>query len=1491
MATDVQPQSPEPIADPHGKAKRNQRRVLNVRLLVGTILVLGVGYAGAYGLRRVQLRRTAHAMLDRAETLIAEGKYLRASEYYFRYLRVEPHDAAVRRKLAETFDRGAVTARERGRAIELYYEAAAAAAAEDQPAIRCRLAVLLLDAGLIEAAVEEAGALIQKDAADAVAWRVFAMGSYWSARIDARPSNRNSKESLGTLLETAVAKNPADPQLALALAYLYRETPRWLSEDKQALDEAARRKAADAIVDQLVSKADSPEAYLARHGYRRQYQLPGGQDDLQAALQRGPRNVVVLLAAAEQARLDARAAAAASEKAKASDEQAMVYYQRAIEAAPQDERAYVGMGQIYFARGQADQAIATWQRGQQETHRKSVDLLAPLANALILQRRFDEAHAALADLDRLVEPHFGQIQPSQKESAERLRFKESIRRVRDLLYGTLAAAEGKPWEAIPLLRRAAQDRVSGDVAENLQAWRLVAACCEKLEEWDRAALAYEEAMALAPSDARFRLSAAMAWMAAERPDMARPHLTQLAAKLDTPDLWLQLAVVEYYCQMRILESARDWSAFDAAVKEAARPRPKQSLTDPWRLKLLEAGRVAATIAKTPHPEQASQTLSIIYRSAEKESPDNPAILKTLVLGYERAEAPADADRVLADLDRLRPNDPETPLLHAKLLSARKDYAAARKLLLDRLAQAKEEDKAVIRRELLQIGRDAAQPEQIEKDLLSFHAAEPDNPRWLCQLAHMALDAGRMDQVGEYQRKLRALEGPESVSANYFDAAERIARAASPDAIELAEAAELQARVVAQRSTWPDAHVLKGLIADRRGNWEQAIEAYEEAIRLGERRVAVFERLIALLDQFDRAAEADQYLAMLPREAADSTRLSLLGISLAPVHGQSDRVLEIARQGTQRRPNDPLARLWLAQMLLANGKTAEAESAARRAAELAPDDVRVLSGLLVFYGRSRQRDKIRWTLDEILHNAKLPAAQQAALAGQAYEVLAERENALAQYRRAVAAAPQDNHVNLLLAGFLLSQNDPGSLDEAETLLRAVVRRSPEISAARRLLAGLLAGRGGEEQWQEAQHLLVRWATTADPTPIDRQTEAMLLFRRGGRENLDTARQILESLVADARRSSVADRFWLARVYDTQGNAALARQQYLKLLDVKDPRPEHVAALVDLLLRQPGKESRDEAAAWLKKIEAATPDSLGVALLRARWLQAEGRGGEIEPLVEPLASRLAEKTEKSSPYQAALALRVGSIYTTVGNLAAAERWHRRAWQQDHAQYASLTGVLAQQGRVKEAIEVCASAASDDPSARPVATLVTAVLSGPRSAKEYAAVETFVAAAAARRPDDPEIPFNMANLLTAQGRVDDAVRLYREVVRMRPKDAPALNNLATLLAERDETRAEGLELVGRAIAVRGPHPALVETRAMILLQQGKAEQAIPMLEELVAMPDCDARRRIHLAAAYVRSGDLHKADATLAAASQEELASQILVESDRKMLEDLKRKLKRM
>ena len=219
---------------------RQTRRVLNLRWLVGTCVALAVIVPSAWYWHRHQLKKTAVAMLERAEHFEQQADWRGAAGYYQRYLRLVPENAEVRIRLALAFDRSVVDARGKGRSVQLLYRAVGLA--PERIDLRCRLSELLLETAQFLSAQQQADAVLALEAGHAMALRVRAMSMYQQSRTGGPLPVEQTVDAL----RQAIERNPRDIELSITLADLIRST------SLGSLD-AEIGTAADQVVDALVA--------------------------------------------------------------------------------------------------------------------------------------------------------------------------------------------------------------------------------------------------------------------------------------------------------------------------------------------------------------------------------------------------------------------------------------------------------------------------------------------------------------------------------------------------------------------------------------------------------------------------------------------------------------------------------------------------------------------------------------------------------------------------------------------------------------------------------------------------------------------------------------------------------------------------------------------------------------------------------------------------------------------------------------------------------------------------------------------------------------------------------------------------------------------------------------------------------------------------------------------------------------------------------------
>ena len=491
--------------------------------------------------------------------------------------------------------------------------------------------------------------------------------------------------------------------------------------------------------------------------------------------------------------------------------------------------------------------------------------------------------------------------------ADREQF-DSLRRSVDLMHARLLIGEGDYAQALPLLERVAagEPDTAEQAAEHFQALRLRGAYHEQTGCPDLAAQCYDNAAQIARTrrdQAAARLNAARAWELAGATERAIADCRRAATLVPDPDSYLLLANLLLAWQQMLPAAARDWGDFDAAMTRLREWDQAGRLQPPWPATLLEleANLVRASAAGGADSaiEQARQTA----RELEDRFPTDPVLMRRLVLLYENLQRPADADRALARFQELETDDTARRLVESNLLFGRQQYAAARACLPELDADLKRADRVAVGEARAQIALAEENATEAAEILGQLAEQYPDD---LSIVRLRMIAASRMgdDDAGEELETELLSRGRQDQSwAGVMRIRRLVAESATASDAGFLEAVSLLARLEAARPAWSVVFTLRGEIEEKRASFvadendqriilERAARAYQQAVDLGDRSLAVQERLINTLYRVGRFDEARTYLARIENVVPVSGRLSQVAINLAVRDERPDQALEL-----------------------------------------------------------------------------------------------------------------------------------------------------------------------------------------------------------------------------------------------------------------------------------------------------------------------------------------------------------------------------------------------------------------------------------------------------------------------------------------------------------------------------------------------------------------------------------------------------------------------
>ena len=1186
---------------------------------------------------------------------------------------------------------------------------------------------------------------------------------------------------------------------------------------------------------------DDPGPPLARFRFFRESDGRRADAAIDKALEAAPGDYEVRMAAAENELSHGNPAAARGHLDAAS---------AAVEGEPVRLRLLRGMAD--FAEQRPEAAVAQWLGGLELVGGSDAELNWWLAFVFIRLDRLDDArplidhrYRATSGLDE------GQDAPELS-----------------LLKALRDEQLGDPYRARATLEAIVDEL---DDRRRVEALLAIARCNEALGETSRAGEIYRR---LSESDGRSVVPVLQqarllqqGGQDADAADLLEEAIGDRQGGL--PDLRINLVRVRLSEQATRPSGERSWEAYDRALEaaEAVVPNSAELLTLRAEHAMLD-----------DRPERVDDLLE----EALTRSPENPRIWSTLAELTLRDGRPGDALRVLDRGTRADAAGDNATLrmTRAQILVELGRGREAQRGLVDGIDELPESDRAALWEALGRLRMDQADPSGARDAFLAWAVLSPESPAPLLNLLELALksgDFGAADAIlailpnlsevsgganlpyrlalkaGDFRKARAALGAPPNaveaadeaglpyrlaVAMTRFHQAGRSPEA--PEAATLERADEAVDSILEDAPSLPDALLLRGRIKLRRGQLDDAAEAYRAALDGG--AAGALPELIDLLARLGRFEEIEALAEA--RAGLGARRLSTQALIGA---GQADRAARMLDRAVDD-PSDPTAvDAWRTRMLELAGRTDELEDLLRIKAEQARvTDPAPWIALIDFQIRNGRSDgAIDATIRQALEST--PGVDSGLLEGRLRWAAGDAGAADDAVERALKARPDDP---ILLAGAANYYDETDRPDLAESPLETLAERDDLGDAAGLQLAMLLSKRSGGDPstWQRALAL-----TEGSDDSQHRLARAIVLSRASDVSRRAEAIPLLEGVLADLpaqHADATKARELLARAFLERGQSDRAAE--VTAITAAQPGAGAEAALLHVraLLQD---DRLAEAEQGLDRLDLLQPGDPSSAALRADLAY---RMGGPEALEDAVSSRIGSPGVDVLASSACMRLlNAGDPEAIAAAVRIAENLADRS--PDHAWVAGL--VLAIQGRSEEALERCEEALDTIKiSETPVRLGLTdavlrAVDAAPfeeRSAA-LARARPIIETLRERRPDDPDLMIQAAGLHHLAGEFEAEAELYREVLRRRPADGIALYNLALITSEGLGDPEGGLKLIDRYRERTGPIAAALGARGVILMRLGRTEEAIADLERALALgPTAD--RHYHLARAYLQAGD---------------------------------------
>lgn len=1475
-----------------------RRYEVNVKLLVITITAIVVAGPICYAWYNHQIAKTTQTLLTRAKQLDESQQWASATGYYQRYLILNPADSDVLINLVESYAKIAQSPAQRAGLTRLLYRALGRA--PDRTDLRLMLAQSLLETGAYAKARSEADKLITPESAEADDARVVvALAAFGDVR------NRGTEVLAEAIdgLRVAAEQFPGDVRLATTTAVAVRENPAAVSSEN--LDAAT---IADRVMDRLVDAAPQDlNARLGRYRYRRQYRLDGAEEDLQVALELAPQHVDVLLLAAK------------SELANDGDDsRAEEFLRTAIESEPRDVRPYLVLSQLRTQMGHPEEALELLGRAQKLAG-DDFHLALALVHHLDAAGEHAEAKRMLRRAQSTAETALASL-----EAPARIRLEHRMR----VLQATLALGEPEPnldaaaVELQPVALRGDAKPEYRNSPEWSVAVSMLAQIAEQRGQWDQAAAYWDALLAAQPhrEDVVDAVARAYSRLGDAGATIKRIESYAIVAT-PTVDLQVQLLQAHLSLQLRRPAAKRNWSEFNRALEQS-----KLHATDRWEVVSAEVEYLLAD-ARPENPGAQQQVLALLD-AAERNFQGEAPFWRWVARIYQRMQREDDMTRAVARHRDVEPSSVNHAALQVILLSAAEKYAEAIEVLDGLLATLPQIDQLPIKRLRIEVLMASKDFEAALEQVAQFLADHPDDLKVLNLGIRLALDMGEFDDAERWEAALAKISTA-SFDYRFLRSLRLLTQPEELDGTQRARLGRTISEMRGERPRWYPVVALAARYAELDGELPQALADYRRAVDLGDQRPETLRKLVGLLYRFDRLGEVQAYLSQLSSDQPENRTVDLLAIQVAVKQNRLAEALELAQRGVKRHPDDPMRYIWLANLQLRQGNDNGAIESLNTAARKFPDDPQIWKGLLTLCINTGREAEARQTLRTLTETDEVAIESPHFLAAQGYEVLGDRAEAKRHYdialkRIATNEPRKEVAVRLRYAQLLLSSNTAAAREQFEEVLKL----ESDNGDARRGLASLLAASGQDGDWARAEQLLAHQATD---TPANAATNdrlrATLLSRQGGErdswlKNCMAAEAILLRLIDSSRgQPTDIDRRLLAGVYEqvallTGDESALlaAREQLSYLVNRPRPAPENLVLYIEFLMKHAREEANvakdstdadvenrpaahdfrklflDDAESRLADLTRAQElssspltDTLSSVDLTVRLLRARGRNDEAAEYVAQFVKNQNKQTQDRRS-QAQLYFTTGNLYSTLEQYAEAERWYRRLMEIAPPAYVLVVRSLVDQEKRTEAAELYLSVAKGKPTPEEAVVLARILTVNDEVGDVPVEARAAIEAATAQYQDDVTLLQAAAVMKASHGEYDSAIAGFRRIIELAPNDTLAMNNLATLLAERPNQRGEALQYVERAIAIEGREAALLDTQGTILLKMGNHERAIACLEEATSGQTNDARYHFHLAVAYQLANRIDEAFEALQLSRDLGLEKTVLTKDDRTLLAQL-------
>lgn len=617
---------------------------------------------------------------------------------------------------------------------------------------------------------------------------------------------------------------------------------------------------------------------------------------------------------------------------------------------------------------------------------------------------------------------------------------------------------------------------------------------------------------------------------------------------------------------------------------------------------------------------------------------------------------------------------------------------------------------------------------------------------------------------------------------------------------LDEAKDLSDKLLQQNPDSFDGHRLRGQLALFDKDPKAAIEEFEKANRIKPNQtdvVLVYFQALILDDRFPEAEKLAN--ALIDKE----------------------------------KTYGPMYDLLYAQYLRRKDLAA-AEDVLKREVANNPAQVRPIIQLAQYYFFTGKKTEMDAVMQQLNDEKKFPEGHLAA--GDFFLFrLKDAESARAQYEAAIKAFPKDKAVYQKRLVELYATTGRGP--QANEMLAAILKDNPKDSEAIGMRAALMLATGNRDQINLAANDLQALVTKSPENHMYRFNLARAMVAKG---EIEPARLQLEEAIK-LRSDFVLARILLAKIYLAEGQPANALKEAEGAIAVdKNNLQAHLTRSTALL----GIGDKDKAREELDLIGKVYPQN-PEAKYQVGYLAFQDKDYKK-------SEQIFGDLYKANPNDTRGLAGMTETLAAEGRMADAIKETQKAVEKE-PQRRDLKLVLAKfyvrSERYDEAIAIYQFLIQQEP--RSADLLFQLAETQRRKGDLNGAVDTFRRCSQAA-PADTGCLTQMGLILDATGKRDQAQPIYEQILKIKPDNGVALNNLAFIKAEEGVDLDQALSMSQRARQQMPNVPEVSDTLGWIYIKKNLSEDAVRVFKDLTAQVPSNPTFHYHYGMALLQKGD---------------------------------------